>query len=173
MDRKKMLSALIPAGGAAAVVILIGILIAMSDWGGSSAGKPPSAKTEENDLSKFPHFSLTGPEWKSIDEANYPGLKSWDVTVGNGTPTPAGATVTIHYTGWTLDGNKFDSSYGKGPPATFPLGSLVKGWQVGIPGMMPGGKRRLLIPQQFAYGESGRPPSIPPRATLVFEIEML
>jgi FKBP-type peptidyl-prolyl cis-trans isomerase len=158
------------------------VLVATGD-GGSAAptgrAKEPEAAQgghqpeRVEDLSKFPHFPLTGPEWKPVDESVYPGLKYWDVKEGAGEPCPAGATVTIHYTGWTVDGNVFDSSHKRGQPATFPLGDLIQGWQAGIPGMKPGGVRRLLIPYPLAYGERGRPPSIPPRATLVFEIELI
>ena len=172
MEQKKIVQWLLPVGAAAAVVVLIGVLISLSDWGGSSAGKPPE-KPSEDDLTKFPHFSLTAPEWKPVDEAKYPGLKSWDVVVGAGAPVSSGATVTIHYTGWTLDGKKFDSSLDKGSPATFGLGSLIKGWQAGIPGMMPGGKRRLLIPYDLGYGlQGGAGGKIPPKAMLVFEIDL-
>ena len=108
-------------------------------------------------------------EWKKTDS----GLEIWDVKEGTGDATAAGATVTIHYTGWTLDGKIFDSSVQRGTPATFPLPKLIKGWQEGIPGMKAGGVRRLKIPGPLAYGErGGAGGKIPPNATLVFEIEL-
>ena len=68
---------------------------------------------------------------------------------------------------------KFDSSKkGRGQPATFPLGDLIKGWQMMVPGMKVGGTRRMELPHEFAYGERGSPPDIPAKATLVFEIEV-
>lgn len=173
MDRKKMLQVLIPAVGAAAVVLLIAVLISMGDattlpTSKSNAAAPSSGHTERvEDLAKFPHFSLTGPEWKTVDESIYPGLKYWDVKEGMGEPCPKGATVTINYTGWTVDGNKFDSGQ-----QTYPLRNLIQGWQAGIPGMKNGGIRRLLIPSDLGYGPRGKSP-IPPNATLVFEIEMI
>jgi FKBP-type peptidyl-prolyl cis-trans isomerase len=101
-------------------------------------------------------------------------MKVWDVKEGEGEPCKPFATVTIHYTGWTLDGKEFDSSRKRGQPTTFPLEELIKGWQKGIPGMKPGGIRRLMIPHQWAYGETGRPKGgIPPKATLVFEVKYL
>ena len=112
--------------------------------------------------------SLDAKEWKKRDS----GLEIWDVKEGTGDPTEKGATVTIHYTGWTVDGKIFDSSVKRGTPATFPLPNLIKGWQEGIPGMKAGGVRRLKIPYDLAYGEAGRPPTIPAKATLVFEIEL-
>ena len=111
---------------------------------------------------------LEAKEWKKTDS----GLEIWDVKEGTGDATAKGATVTIHYTGWTVDGTVFDSSVKRGTPATFPLPNLIKGWQEGIPGMKAGGVRRLKIPYDLAYGEAGRPPTIPAKATLVFEIEL-
>ncbi|MGL6072535.1 MAG: FKBP-type peptidyl-prolyl cis-trans isomerase [Fimbriiglobus sp.] len=112
---------------------------------------------------------LNSPEWKKFGED---GLEVWDVKVGEGDDTKADAKVRIHYTGWTTDGEVFDSSVSRNATAFFPLKNLIKGWQVGIPGMKPGGVRRLKIPYQLAYGEAGRPPKIPAKATLIFEIEL-
>ena len=116
--------------------------------------------------------SPDAPEWKDAGS----GLKTWDVKVGDGGPErecPPGANVSIHYTGWGLDGSSFDGSRPRKTPNDFPLGNLVKGWQLGIPGMKPGGVRRLLIPGPLAYGDRGSPPKIGPNATLIFEIKML
>ncbi len=100
------------------------------------------------------------------------GLIIEDLVVGTGEVCPPGATVTIHYRGTLTDGKEFDSSLRSGQPATFPLGSLVAGWQEGIPGMKVGGKRRLTVPPALGYGAAGFPPDIPPNATLIFEIEL-
>ena len=100
-------------------------------------------------------------------------LVSEDLVVGSGKECPKGATVKVHYRGSLTDGKEFDSSYKRGQPIEFPLPNLIKGWQEGIPGMKVGGKRKLTIPYQLGYGERGSPPSIPPKATLVFEIELL
>ncbi|MFO0851313.1 MAG: FKBP-type peptidyl-prolyl cis-trans isomerase [Gemmataceae bacterium] len=120
-----------------------------------------------DDPGKLP--DLKSKEWKPQGDK---GLKVWDVKEGKGEAVKAGATVTIHYTGWTTDGKVFDSSRPRNDTATFPLGSLIKGWQEGIPGMKPGGVRRLLIPASLGYGAEGSPPEIPGNATLVFEIEL-
>ncbi|MEQ8845533.1 MAG: FKBP-type peptidyl-prolyl cis-trans isomerase [Phycisphaerales bacterium] len=101
------------------------------------------------------------------------GLVAEDIEVGDGAECPHGATVKVHYRGTLEDGTQFDSSYDRGEPITFPLGNLIQGWQIGIPGMKVGGKRRLEIPYSLGYGERGAPPSIPPRANLVFDIELL
>lgn len=80
--------------------------------------------------------------------------------------------VTCHYKGTLLDGSEFDSSYGRGTPATFKLTQVIKGWQEGIPMLKKGGKARLFIPSELAYGSSSRP-KIPANSVLVFEVELL
>ncbi len=181
-----MLQVLLPAGAAAAVVLLVGVLVATSDWEGTagtdkgkakSKGGPPSHPAASFDDSGMSNTlpPLDAPEWKPG-----PGdMKVWDVAEGEGEPCPAGATVTIHYTGWLKDGQVFDSSRKNlsprptsGEPITYSLGQLIRGWQEGIPGMKPGGIRRLLIPYQWAYGERGDR-GIPPKADLVFEVKLL
>jgi peptidyl-prolyl cis-trans isomerase A (cyclophilin A) len=86
-------------------------------------------------------------------------------------PTPADQ-VTVHYKGTFLDGNEFDSSYKRGQPATFPLRGVIKGWTEGVSLMKVGETRKLMIPWKLAYGERGRG-SIPPKADLVFDIELI
>lgn len=113
---------------------------------------------------------LDAKEWKELKDAD--GLKFWDVKDGKGEAATANALVTIHYTGWFKDGKIFDSSVQREKKATFPLANLIKGWQKGIPGMKVGGVRRLNIPWKLAYGEEGRPPRIPEKADLIFEIEL-
>lgn len=129
---------------------------------------PASAddKDKKDDPYKLP--PLDAKDWKKQPS----GLEVWDVKEGKGTEVKKGETVTIHYTGWTVDGKVFDSSRQRNTVATFPLPNLIKGWQEGIPGMKVGGVRRLKIPYDMAYGEAGRPPRIPPKATLIFEIEL-
>lgn len=96
-----------------------------------------------------------------------------ELKLGEGSECKPGATVTINYHGTLKDGGTmFDSTRGK-QPATFPLNRLIKGWQQGVPGMKPGGIRRLTIPYAQAYGENGRPPVIPAKADLVFIIELI
>ncbi len=93
---------------------------------------------------------------------------------GEGTPT-IGEEVIAHYDGRLLDGTPFDSSYRRGAPYTFRLGtgSVIAGWDEAFGTMRKGEKRTLIIPYWLAYGEKGRPPTIPPKATLVFEVELL
>ena len=97
-----------------------------------------------------------------------------DTVVGKGAEAKDGSAVKVHYTGKLKNGTEFDSSVGKAPfDVTIGKGQVIKGWDKGLVGMKVGGKRTLLIPSDLGYGETGSPPKIPPRATLVFDIELL
>jgi hypothetical protein len=102
-------------------------------------------------------------------------LQTLDDVAGTGPVAKAGDTVRVHYTGTLMNGTKFDSSRDRGTPFDFKLGeaAVIKGWDQGVLGMKVGGKRRLVIPQALAYGDEGRPPEIPPKAGLKFDIELL
>jgi len=102
------------------------------------------------------------------------GLKYTDLKVGDGPSPQVGQTVRVHYIGWLENGKEFNNSYKGGSPIEFTLGpGLIPGWNEALPTMKVGGKRRLVIPPKLAYGPRGRPPEIPPNATLTFEIELL
>ena len=102
-------------------------------------------------------------------------LQSEDIRVGTGAEAKAGKTVTVHYVGTLTNGSKFDSSRDRNEGFTFKLGAgqVIQGWDQGVAGMKVGGLRKLTIPHDLAYGERGYPPVIPPRSTLVFEVELL
>ncbi|MDH4063944.1 MAG: FKBP-type peptidyl-prolyl cis-trans isomerase [Acidobacteriota bacterium] len=99
-----------------------------------------------------------------------------DLRVGTGAVAVAGQAVTVTYTGWLYSdtepehkGTQFDA----GTNTRFQLGTLIQGWNLGIPGMMVGGLRRLVVPPELGYGAAGRLPTIPRDATLLFEIELI
>lgn len=104
------------------------------------------------------------------------GLRIIDIKVGSGAEPETGDRVQTHYTGWLeADGTKFDSSFDRGQPFTFALGTggVIQGWDEGFATMQPGGKRRLIIPPDLAYGPGGNPPTIPADATLIFDVELI
>jgi peptidylprolyl isomerase len=103
------------------------------------------------------------------------GLKVTDIKVGSGPMAESGNTIAVHYTGYLMDGTKFDSSVDRGQPIVIKLGAgqVIKGWDEGLKGMRVGGKRKLVIPPAMGYGAQGYPPVIPPDATLQFDVELM
>ena len=97
-----------------------------------------------------------------------------DLVVGAGDPAVAGDTLTVHYIGTLESGQVFDDSYARGTPFVFRLGAggVIRGWDLGLVGMRVGGKRRLIIPAELAYGSQGSGP-IPPNANLRFDVELI
>ncbi len=144
-------------------------LVGMKAGGMRKVTIPYALAYGENGRGKIPPKADLVFEVELID-----ALVMDDLVVGTGEEVKPGATVTCHYLG-TLksDGSKFDSSYDRNEPATFGLGQVIQGWQFGLPFMKVGGKRKLTIPWQMAYGERGAPGAIPPKADLVFEIEVV
>ena len=119
-------------------------------------------------MSRFPGDAFTG-QIVTLPS----GLQYVDLKEGTGaTPADKNAVVKVHYTGWLVDGKKFDSSVDRGEPASFALSGVIPGWTEGVGSMKVGGKRKLIVPYMLAYGERGRGP-IPAKATLVFDVELL
>lgn len=115
----------------------------------------------------------------SLQQRNQPTMTDQltieDIAVGSGNAVKSGDTVVIHYEGTLPTGEVFDSSYKRGQPFTTAIGvgRVIKGWDEGVVGMKVGGKRRLTIPPDKAYGVEGIPGAIPPNATLIFTLELL
>ncbi len=103
------------------------------------------------------------------------GLKYWDIEVGSGFEALRGKRVKVHYSGYLATGQKFDSSVDRNRPFEFRLGDgqVIRGWDEGVAGMKIGGKRKLRIPPDMAYGSQGAGGVIPPNATLTFDVELL
>lgn len=117
-----------------------------------------------------------GNQSPSTQTAPSPGLKSEDIVVGTGPSPTSGQSVTVKYVGTLQDGTKFDASADHGDGTfTFTIGEgqVIKGWDEGVMTMKVGGKRKLTIPPDMAYGAEGRPPVIPANATLIFTIELV
>jgi FKBP-type peptidyl-prolyl cis-trans isomerase FkpA len=102
------------------------------------------------------------------------GLQYEVLREGTGTTHPtATSSVTVHYKGTLTDGKQFDSSYDRGQPATFPLNRVIPGWTEGVQLMTEGAKYKFTIPPNLGYGAAGAGGSIPPNATLIFEVELI
>jgi FKBP-type peptidyl-prolyl cis-trans isomerase len=103
------------------------------------------------------------------------GLQYIDLVVGDGASPKKGDNVSVHYTGYLLDGTKFDSSVDRGSPFSFPLGMgrVIRGWDEGVATMKIGGKRKLIIPADLGYGSRGAGDVIPPNAQLIFDVQLL
>lgn len=106
-------------------------------------------------------------------EVTESGLQFELLKKGEGASPSEDDTVTVHYKGELIDGTEFDSSYERGEPATFPLGNVIPGWTEALQKMQEGGKARLVIPPELAYGEQGAGNRIGPNETLVFEVELI
>jgi FKBP-type peptidyl-prolyl cis-trans isomerase len=141
------------------------------------AAPPTTAKEQAQKMTDTPDVTAarklgTPTDKPALKTAS--GLVYIDVKVGEGAAAKAGDNVSVHYTGWLVNGTKFDSSVDRGTPFAFPLGGgrVIPGWDEGVAGMQPGGVRKLVISPQLGYGARGGGP-IPPNSTLIFEVQYL
>ncbi|HEY1111374.1 MAG TPA: FKBP-type peptidyl-prolyl cis-trans isomerase [Opitutaceae bacterium] len=163
----------------AVILITIALVVRSGLLWRNNPGRPINAAMREA-------LDKQSPQWSSNDEQlilqQYPnahkttsGLRYVVRAQGKGSKPVIGSEVIAHYDGRLLDGTPFDSSYKRGIPFTFRVGTgaVIRGWDDAFIDMKPGEKRTLIIPHWLAYGEKGTKGKIPPKATLIFEVEML
>jgi len=146
----------------ALIVVLIGFLV-FRDY---------SSKNQSYPIGTLDSTPPT-PSASAVTTAS--GLIYEDLKVGDGVTAASGDTVSVNYTGWLADGTKFDSSLDRGQPFEFTLGlgNVIAGWDEGVTGMRENGTRLLIIPPELGYGSTGSGTTIPPDATLTFEVQLI
>jgi FKBP-type peptidyl-prolyl cis-trans isomerase FkpA len=149
--------------------LLVATALSLTGCGQQQPEETPPATTQPEQPPVETTEPVAPPTSEDVSE-----LEIEELEEGTGTEAKSGDTVSVHYTGWLTDGTQFDSSR-DGDPFTFVLGQgqVIPGWDEGVQGMKEGGKRRLTIPPDMAYGEAGAGGVIPPNATLVFDVELL
>jgi FKBP-type peptidyl-prolyl cis-trans isomerase FkpA len=148
-----------------AIALMIAAAGALTACSSSTPASQPAATTGSDTTS-----AATAPA------APADKVKITDLKVGTGTEAKTGDNVTVDYTGWLMNGTKFDSSLDRHTPFSFPLGAgqVIVGWDQGVVGMKVGGKRELIIPPSLGYGAAGAGGgTIPPNATLKFDVTLL
>lgn len=148
------------------IATLIAFLIGFAMFSMANANTP-----EENKAAGIAFLAENAKKPGVVTTAS--GLQYLVITEGTGASPTSSDTVTVHYQGTTLDGKEFDSSYKRGAPASFPLNRVIAGWTEGLQLMKEGGKSRLFIPSNLAYGERGAGRDIGPNAALIFEVELI
>lgn len=166
------------------MTMVLGGLVMMACGGeeakqSANASKPEVSYKANSGSAASGDYKLTSEAPQKLEMSQYTttasGLQYFDFVAGSGAMPQKGQKVDVHYTGWFLDGRKFDSSVDRGATFQFSLGAgqVIKGWDEGVASMNIGGKRQLRIPGDLAYGPNGHPAGIPPNATLLFEVELI
>lgn len=172
MNLRRQLAAL-------AAAVLLGFAGCGDDDDESADTGTTAAETETTDSAAEPESEVNLKEKPevTVPKGEPPaGLQIDDLKTGDGPSAKSGDTVTVHYVGISYStGEQFDASWDRQEPFTFPLGAgqVIPGWDQGVAGMNVGGRRRLTIPPELGYGESGQPPTIAPNETLIFVIDLL
>ncbi|MFO0836405.1 MAG: FKBP-type peptidyl-prolyl cis-trans isomerase [Phycisphaerales bacterium] len=137
--------------------------------GAKTQGDPMASNNPGVELYETP----SGKKLPGLSTIKFPsGVVATDLVFGSGATAMPNSVIKVHYHGTLPDGKVFDSTRGS-EPVKFPLNQLIPGWREGIPGMMVGGVRRLVVPAKDAYGDEGAPPDIPPKTDLIFTIELV
>lgn len=142
-----------------------------NEQSGEQSDEQSDEQQEGSDVAAPEKPAVEVPEGEAPDQ-----LRVDDLVEGDGAEATAGSTVEVHYVGVLFsDGTEFDASYDRGEPFSFSLGAgqVIQGWDEGVEGMKVGGRRRLVIPPDLAYGETGAGGVIPPNATLVFVVDLI
>ena len=155
--------------------MLVGAVVVAAVTVAGCAGEPEGTSQEPTSIESTGTSQEATPAQSQDASQEASGLKIKDLVVGKGAEAETGDRVTVHYTGWLADGKKFDSSLDRKKPFQFDLGQarVIPGWDEGLVGMKVGGKRRLTIPPEMAYGAQGAGGVIPPNAVLTFEVSLL
>lgn len=137
--------------------------------GVKTQGDPMASNNPGVELYETP----SGKKLPGLSTIKFPsGVVATDLVFGSGATAMPNSVIKVHYHGTLPNGKVFDSTRGS-DPVKFPLNQLIPGWREGIPGMMVGGVRRLVVPAKDAYGDEGAPPDIPPKTDLIFTIELV
>ena len=157
------------------IFTIIVVFVVITIWFVVQKNREADKNVEISNPTDAPASSPTGEQPASKPVRYDNGLVIQDVVVGNGKTAENGDTLSAHYVGALEDGTVFDNSYDRGQPIQFVLGSgqLIQGWELGLVGMKERGKRRLVVPPELGYGAQGAGNTIPPNATLFFEIELV
>lgn len=161
-------SAVLFGAAAALAVCLLSLAPTVSAQDGGAKKDPPPAAGDDKQTT-----GTVNLEGQTITTPS--GLKYTEVKIGTGAEATVAKRVYVHYTGTLENGKKFDSSLDRGQPFDFILGQgmVIAGWEEGIKGMKVGGKRKLVIPSKLGYGDKGAAGVIPPKATLIFDVELM